>query len=192
MRPTGWVSRTTLGWDEASPIDTTPREALAVAAGTHTVDLAWTVGGSTPLTLVVSEGGEPAWVESVAVYPDSGTSPAIGVVCEPHLALPVSVDFSTADGAFAESWSVTMAWPQADSSEGVSFSVIEAPEAVVGTWEPDAASVPDLASYDSVEVAFDGRFVGEGPFGSVAVRGERSSGATASLETVEVARWELE
>jgi hypothetical protein len=183
-----------LGWDDASPGGgSTPAEALAVAEGTRAVPLTWSSGGSTGLALTVTRDGSPSWVTSVAVYPDTGgPSPSIGVICEDHLAMPVQVGFVTDDGAFAESWPVVMTWPDPVGAEGVDFYVSSPPESLVGAWRPDDTSVPDLSTYDTVTMAFEGRWISSGAFGTVAVLGEKTGPTTASQTAVEVARWELD
>lgn len=178
-------SETPLGWEEPSPLGASPAEALAPAEGRHDSPLSYEGGGSTQLVQEVGRGAEqPAWVESVAVYPGDGASPAIGILCEPYLSLPIDWQFTTEDGAFAERWSQRAQW----SGGELELYAILPPEELDGSWTADPTTVPNQEEYTRTELAVDARFAEE-VSGSISLRGETIADDVASLETVPIASW---
>lgn len=79
---------------------------LLSAYATQLATLRWTTGGETPLTITLSASGdEVVWVHQEPIEPgDAG-------LCADALIFPVTVGFSTEDGAFDEVFSLSFnAW----------------------------------------------------------------------------------
>lgn len=103
------VSRDGLAWSERSPLGFSADELLAALGGEVEARLAWSEGGSTPLTLTIERqsGGSVEFQEREFVSDGSGAELA-AAECGDVVAIPITLSFSTADGAFAESWPVTL------------------------------------------------------------------------------------
>ena len=106
---------TPLDLDAMSPLGFSGADVLALVEGTHTGVLTWSKGGSTEVTVTVAhDGGQARYVDLPdSVSPGDGTSrdPRTGVLmvgCLDGMVLDAKLGLSTADGAFAESWSTTL------------------------------------------------------------------------------------
>lgn len=151
---------TALALDEASPLGFSPQDVVDVALGTFMAPLAWEGGGTTELTLDVHSAGTARFVTSDAVYPDSGIEPAI--LCEDRVEVDATVSFTTADGAFDETWPVVLR-----STDGAvaSFHVEPDPEDLGGTY--DVTQAIEEESWDDVKLWVDATIDAAGSHGTV-------------------------
>jgi hypothetical protein len=188
-------TETPLADDEPTPAGFTPGQVRAFAEGAIDDVLRWDAGWSTPLHLAVSVVGGARWVDRKAVYPE-GESPAIGIVCDDGLVLPVELGFATDDGAFAERFDTEL-----ESADGAraGFSVDLVAEPLEGSFDP--AAVPtddyDTLSLDAVGwlAAGDGAAAPGRTWGEVAGTAVKDLGCdadgtcSASAETLRAAAW---
>jgi hypothetical protein len=182
---------TPLGWDEAAPDGTVPAEALAAIEGETAATLTWDGGGSTPLTLTVTADGEPAWVEQEAIYPATGTAPAIGVVCWDQLRIPVSVTLTTEDGQLDETWSQDHSpTPEpytATGEPGLALWATLDPDALTGSYTLTGI---DPADYDFLQLSITGSLLEGVSHGGATIEGQQTSGEAVSFGHVaNVASW---
>jgi len=152
---------TVVALDEVTPLGFAASELAAWAEGTHAETFVYAEGGSTPLTLAVTVGPEARYVTSVAVYPDDGTQPAIGVECFDRVEVDLSVSLETDDGAFDEGFDTTL-----QSMDGLSaewFATLD-PGALGGSYDLDDPEVDWSERKLFVQASFDA----EGSSGSIA------------------------
>lgn len=177
--------------DVASPGGFSAADVLLLASGARSNTLTWKDGSQTALSLeVVGDGSGSQWVDSVAEYPsDSGISPAIGIECTSRLEIPVSVQFSTDDGAFADNFSSTLV---ASTAEVASFSIDLVTAPLAGSF--NAADWP-TEDYDTLSMALNASFTSSGDSGTIAGNAQKDNGCTddgscsASNEMLDVAQW---
>ncbi len=135
---------------------------LAVTPSPWAETFTWERGGSTELTLTVGPAGTALYVESEAVYPDSGEVAAIGVECPNRVEVQAPVGFVTADGAFGESWDVVLS-----SVDGttVTFGRELDPFGLTGSYDV----LPDVGEpeYDELDLWVRGTFAAAGATGEV-------------------------
>jgi hypothetical protein len=115
------VERDMLAWSERSALGFSADELLNSLGSESTDRLSWSNGSGTPLTLGVERAasGRVEFQARDYVSDGSGAEPAaeIATECNDVVAIPVTLSFATADGAFAERWPVTLL---AESSARVS------------------------------------------------------------------------
>lgn len=180
-----------LAADATSPGGFSANTALALASGTRSNTLTWKDGSQTALSLeVVGDGSGSQWVDSVADYPsDTGASPAIGIECTSRLEIPVNVQFSTDDGAFADNFSSTLI---ASTAELATFSIDLVSASLAGSF--NAADWP-TEDYDTLSMAINASFISSGDSGTIAGSAQKDNGCTddgscsASNENLDVAQW---
>jgi hypothetical protein len=106
------VERDMLAWSERSSLGFSADELLNALGSESAARLAWSSGGSTPLTLRIERaaGGSVEFQTRDYVSDGSGAEPAseIATECNDVVAIPVTLSFATADGAFAEEWPLTL------------------------------------------------------------------------------------
>jgi hypothetical protein len=101
------VKTLSLQLDEASPLGFTGDQALAGIEGEWTRTLTWAEGGTTDVVVIVAYAGDGTveWQDREWVEEGQQVQPAAELGdCVDVLELPISIDFTTADGAFAETW----------------------------------------------------------------------------------------
>jgi hypothetical protein len=102
----------TLAMGDASPLGFSADEMLAVAAGPNTADAIWTeTSGTTTATLSLAAAGAPVFhdLEFVSDTGDHGGADwDEDSACPDYLEVPVTMTFSTGDGAFSESISASL------------------------------------------------------------------------------------
>ena len=150
------VKRQTLQLGEASPLGFSGDQALTGVAGEWTRTLTWAEGGTTDVVVIVAYAGDGTvewqdreWVEDGQEVQQPAAE--LGE-CVDVLALPISIDFTTADGAFAETWSgVALAETPtlATHSHELDLAALE------GTYQLDEVDPSDL---DSVRTHVDMKF----------------------------------
>jgi hypothetical protein len=145
---------TVLTLEEASSLGFSGADLLALASGVHSETLSWASGGSTPVTVTVTWGeGEVRFMDSEAVYPDTGLTMDIGIECQDYLEVDVALTIATEDGALDESFDLAL---RSDEGTTVSASVQLDHTQMNGSYE---FTLMDPSEYDSVthflDVAFD-------------------------------------
>ncbi len=173
--------------DDISPGGFSATDVLAVTTGPREETLTWHDQTTTPLTLeVVSDGAGSQWIDSVADY--TGVSIDIGIECPSRLEIPATLDFATADGAFAEHFDVTLVARTVDAAE---LHVNLMDSALSGSFDPTDWPTDD---YDSMEMGLNAAFDASGDSGTIAgstLQDEGCDGDTcsASSEQLDVAAW---
>ncbi|WP_437944286.1 hypothetical protein WMF27_16830 [Sorangium sp. So ce281] len=140
-----------IGADDVSPLGFSAREALTAISGERSVPLTWAKGGSTTATVSVGELVAARFVRSTVAEGDSsGAEPALAVDCSDHLQIDVPLAFSTEDGAFDESFAVTLRVPRVDAA---SFFYKIDLSALQGSYE---VTEVDPAEFKAVTVYLSG------------------------------------
>lgn len=128
-----------LGISAADLLDTTGNGFTSTATYTEDTSILTQspLGGETDLTVTISfTGGEIREIESIPV--DSGSGQEIAVECPDRLEVEVIVNFSTADGAFNETWSAVLSQASSEDSGGLVDPTLTTdfdPAGVEGTFE---------------------------------------------------------
>ncbi|WP_437492236.1 hypothetical protein WME75_17455 [Sorangium sp. So ce1014] len=97
-----------IGADDVSPLGFSAREALSAVSGERSVPLTWATGGSTTATLSVGELVAARFAGPTDGSGSSGAEPGNDIGCSDHLQIDVPMAFSTEDGAFDDSFEVTL------------------------------------------------------------------------------------
>jgi hypothetical protein len=163
------IATTVLAAGEDSVLGFGGDEMLAVADGTHTSTLTWAKGGTTGVTIEVSNAAnarfeDMEWVDEGG----TGVEPALG--CPDVVAMDATLAFRTDDGAFDESWDLTLTAPLADA---VDFFVDLDLGALNGTY---TVTEVDPSQYDAVGAFLQGEFTSSGVSGSVDGQAEGHEG----------------
>lgn len=184
---------TVLGMDEVSALGFSGADLVALAEGTHVETLRWSEdGATTELTLEVAiTATEVRYVDAEPVYPEEGDVPAIGIECPDSLEVDATLGFTTADGAFAESFATEIA--SYEGEQAFTWITVD-PEELEGTW---TYTLMDPSEYDELSLFVDMAFDADGSTGVVYAQ---ASGAeecdddecTAWATQDEVATWPAE
>lgn len=149
-------TRTAVAVDEQTALGFAAQEVIDTLVFTHEADLDYGDGTFAALTLdLLFDNGEVNFVDSVAVYPEGDGAEAAGaILCESFVEIEITVDFSTDDGIFDESWQLPL---QATTSDAASFRLDDlTPDDFAGSYDLMAF---DPADHDevttSVWAAFD-------------------------------------
>jgi hypothetical protein len=97
-------TETPVGVGEETALGVTADEVAALVAPASTYPFTWADGASTTLTLSFVPTDEAWFVDSEPAPRGDGETPAIWIECDDRLELRTRVGFTTADGAFDESW----------------------------------------------------------------------------------------
>jgi hypothetical protein len=177
------MSSTALAHDEASALGFSPDDVLAFSSGAMSSTLTWAKGGTTDLSLNVTPGSTYAFVHYE--YQDSGSGLAVAEIgCEDQVEIPATVTFATADGAFDESWSLTLAAQTADAvfaSQTLDLAALGGTYAVTTEVDPSA--------YDGLNAWADLTFAASGPTGDVSGQATKVESETASATAFDIASW---
>ncbi|HTV25204.1 MAG TPA: hypothetical protein VMG12_41205 [Polyangiaceae bacterium] len=158
------VERQMLAWSELSSLGFSADNLLNTLGSESAARLSWSNGGGTSLTLGVERASARVEFQSREFTSNSsGAEPAaeIGIDCKDVVAVPVTLSFSTADGAFAEAWPLTLL---ADSATHVNTSVRLDPNDVAGTF---SVTQVDPNQYDDVRLFVDLTFADGAWTGSI-------------------------
>ncbi|MDP7112667.1 MAG: hypothetical protein QGH45_11925 [Myxococcota bacterium] len=183
---------TVVSLDEETVLGFSPQQVLETLGGTHSVTLEYGEDGdSAGLTIeLLHDGGEARYVESVAVYPDSGQEmDTAAVQCESRVDIDITTTFATDDGVFAESWELPLA---ATAGDAASFSLSDLqPADFQGSYDFMAF---DPAEYDEVHTSVWAAFDMGGPRGYVSETAELTEDggpdSAAMAENREIATWQ--
>ncbi|WP_437593611.1 hypothetical protein [Sorangium sp. So ce1000] len=151
-----------IGADDVSPLGFSARAALTAVSGERSAPLTWAKGGSTTATLSVGELVAARFVRSTVAEGDpSGAEPALAADCSDHLQIDVPLAFSTEDGAFDESFAVTLRVPRVDAA---SFFYKIDLAALQGSYE---VTEVDPAEFKEVIVYLSGALSGDAVSGTI-------------------------
>lgn len=163
------VEREQLAWSERSTLGFSADELLTALGGEEAARLAWSGGGGTALALRI-ERDTSSNVELQTrdvVSNGSGAEPAIelAITCNDVVAIPVTLSFATADGAFAERWPVTLL---AESRDRVTAAVEVDVADLEGTF---TVTEVDPSHFDRVHVIAELTYADAEWTGTLAGRG---------------------
>lgn len=177
------VETTSLGLDEEAPIGFRAADVLDWAAEPRSLVLRYDDGTDTTLDLVVSSRS------SVAQFEDrewrssggGGQEPAIGTECRDALVIPVTVQFASADGLFADEWSGSLV--AEDASAATVTLRLEAGD-FQGSFDLEGAAPED---FDTTTAGLDVTLTPEDGSGELEGYGEKTHGETVSLTRFAIA-----
>lgn len=158
------VSQRELALSQAAPIGFSGQDMLTLAGGTSTINLSYRDQTSTSLMLRIEERGDSA---TFVERENQGSSASTD--CASQLQVPITLQFSTSDGAFAESREATLTATQSTAA-GV-FLALPLAE-LMGSFAFDQF---DAASYQQRSVLIDALFTAQGPRGRVQTLGRNDS-----------------
>jgi hypothetical protein len=155
------VQRDPIAWSERSPLGFSADDILAAIGSTRETRLEWEDGTSTALTVGIERASsgqvefqEREWVASTN---GSGIEPAVGVPeCNDVVAIPVTLTFTTNDGAFADEWDLTLL---AETTSGVTAFLRFDPSELEGSYtvsEVDPAAFDDIQAFIELDLSEDG------------------------------------
>ena len=183
--------------EDASLIGVAPSELLDALALAAPVTLLWEDGVADELGWsLVADETTLSFVESVAVYPDSGgPSPAIDVECSNYVSVDAVFSYRSGDGRLDETQSLTVAIYGPDSEyyqENLAvFGADLDLNGLGGTLEIE--NFVDLAAWDAVSVSVVGELsFGGGEValeGALSAMGETTSGSLATAQRIDIALW---
>ncbi|KYG04742.1 hypothetical protein BE21_44990 [Sorangium cellulosum] len=154
--------RVDIGADDVSPLGFSARDALSALSGERSAPLAWSKGGSATATVAAGELVAARFVRStVADSGPGGAEPALAADCADHLQLDVPLAFSTEDGAFDESFAVTLRVPEVGA--GRFFHRIDL-DALQGSYE---VTEVDPTEFREVFVYLSGELTGSAVSGTI-------------------------
>lgn len=177
---------TDLELDAATDLGFTAGDVLAWLEAAHTSSLVLADESTgRDLTVTVTSAGAARWVDqSEAESSDTGAQPAIAAVCDDFVELDVVVDFATADGAFAETWEVTLPVEQV---AGTQVSVTLENDGFAGTYVVPQAMIDACdTSHVQVDLYFS---EGGGTSGSIWLACEVATEDTVSEGLEPLASW---
>jgi hypothetical protein len=174
------VSTVSLAPGEASVLGFGRTEVLANAGGRRTGELRWAKGGTTPLTVTFTPADETASYLDREWRDDSSgdIETAVGFDCRDVVSVKGTLAFHTEDGAFDESFVVTILATTAGSSAASTPLDFDA---LTGSY---AVTEVDPADYDALSGLLDLRFEGGVVGGSLTGMGEvgsKSGGPTGTV-----------
>jgi hypothetical protein len=113
------IARVNLAWSERSTLGFSADELLNTLGAEHQSRLTYPDGTSTTLTLALERtSSQVEFQERDYTSDQSGREPAIGTECKDIIAVPVKLTFTTNDGAFADSWSLSLLAESASTATG--------------------------------------------------------------------------
>lgn len=176
-----------IGLDDASPLGFSAAEVIAAVSGERTAQLTWAKGGSTTATLSVGAPVAARFVESTVATgtPPNGQEPAIAVVCSDYLEIDVPLSFSTEDGAFAETFSLTLRATQADTAafyHSIDLSALE------GSYQ---VTEVDPAEFNKLWVYLSGTISGSAVSGEITGMAESFPSGSGPDATVSATRFDV-
>lgn len=163
------VTTTVLALGDPSPLGFSGQDVLDAAGHDYRGELVYEDGTRTELSLDVAyEGGEVRFHDNEWISDDGrDIAPALG--CPDTVEVDVRVRVTTMDGAFAESWSETLA-----ASEAASATFHRDLDGMTGTFDPAAHAA---GTYDEVSAFLDATLGAAGAEGEVSGIGTQASGS---------------
>jgi hypothetical protein len=90
--------------EEVTPLGFSAQDVVDLVSPPYEGPLAWADETTTVLDLEIAPTGEAWFVDSEVVSGAGEAQPAIWPICDDRVAVAVTIQFTTADGAFAETW----------------------------------------------------------------------------------------
>jgi hypothetical protein len=167
------VTRTNLAWSERSTLGFSADELLSTLGAGHQARLTYADGTSTTLTLALARtSGQVEFQDREYTSDQSGRELAIGSECPDVLSIPVTLSFTTKDGAFAEVWAVSLL---ANGSSTATGSVPIDLDALMGDY---SVTEVDPSAFDDVVAFITLDFEGTAWSGAVSGQALESSGGS--------------
>ena len=174
------VTVTPLELDEASPLGFSGAEALETIGGEWTRPLTWGKGGETELTLSIAYAGETRYLDREWKGDGAEAEPADD--CPDVLELAISVEFTTADGGFAESWTASALAPEPSSAWHRHELDLDALEGSYEVSEIDPTEWDDVVGY--VDLSLTAGVGASGSVDGLASRADEDQGPDGVAEAV--------
>jgi hypothetical protein len=148
------VETTHVALDETTPLGFSAAEVLAYAAGERELSLQYEGDDATTVTLTVAVDGDAAHFEEREWRAgEHGTLEAPAIECGDALLIPLTVHFASADGQFAEQWSVLV---QAEEVDRAQAHVRLEPDDLDGDLDVMAFATEDFDTHAlSVDLVFE-------------------------------------
>lgn len=159
----------TLAWSERSPLGFSADEVLGSLGSSREGRLTWSDGASTTLHLELERRAGDVEFQTREWRDDGSGRELASGACGDALVVPVTLSFSTGDGAFAESWPLELSIEMAAQARGFYFFDLGSVE---GSYVPET----DTSSLDDVRAFIDVTFTGDGWSGQLRGQGTRSEG----------------
>ncbi|WP_437626938.1 hypothetical protein [Sorangium sp. So ce1151] len=138
-----------IGADVVSPLGFSANEVIAALSGERSAPLTWAKGGSTTAAVSLGELVSARFVRSQPAkegWPE-GSGPALLVDCADHLQIDAPLAFATEDGAFDESFTVTLRATQVDDARYYHDIDLDALQGSYEVTEVDPAEFREVLVY---------------------------------------------
>lgn len=187
---------TTLSLDEVSALGFSGQTIVDVASGTHAATFTYVDGSTTGLTLEATTPGAVRYIEATPPAPDSSATEDLawdtggGDACPDRVEVDMTLSFVTQDGAFAESWDMTM---RSEDGATVSFYAQLDPSGFAGTF--DLVDHVTATDWDELSAWVSGSIDATGTSGEISGQAsgadecEDGDECSAWAEMVEVGTW---
>ncbi len=181
---------TEIGFDDPTALGFTANELLAGIPATETAALRWADDTTATLSLGWTAGSVARFVDSEAVYPDDGEEHTLmAAICDDRVEVDGLLVLATDDGAFDETFSLTVAGSTPDAAVSIPLDL----EQLGGTFELE----PFVEADDYDELSASIRISWAAGASAGVIEGQASGGedcedgdtCTAWAELVEVAEW---
>lgn len=180
------IGSTPLALDETSTLGFQAADLLNAVEKSYTDTLAWSDGSTTGVTLTVTyEDGAISLVDSEyqSAEGEGTLETADMMVCSDRMDIAVMVSLKTDDGAFDESWALTLS--STNGTEGLLVDELDL-EALKGSYQIRAL---DAANFDEVTAFLNVVVTAEGSRGEINEQGSKVEGETAMAENAMAGSW---
>ncbi len=173
------VERDMLAWSERSTLGFSADELLNALGSEREGRLAWQNGTSTPLTLTLARAsGSVEFQQRAWMNDGSGRELATSGDCNDVLALPVTLGFTTSDGAFAEQLQLTLLAQSAARADAFVSIDLDSLEGSFTVTQVDPADFDDVLA--SLTLAFDNDGWSGSLSGQAVTTGSAADGASSA------------
>lgn len=145
--------------DDDTALGFTAQQIVDLVTPAYAGVLEWADGGTTDLDVALSPDGEAWFVDSEVVEGIGDTQTLVWPICEDRVAISVAIAFTTADGAFAETWSgravateaTNASWSHTVDLDGLdgTFDVVPFVESTdydeLGAWVEGVVTAPGVS-----------------------------------------------
>ena len=155
--PTCKATTADVAMDEVTPIGVVPADVTAAVPATEDTVFSYSDGTDSDLALTFTPGTTARFVDLEPDYPDTGTTTAIGIICDDYVAIDATFTVTTADGVFAEALSAEIQATQAG------MPGLRAPLALTAMGGSfDIGDYTDATDWDDASASVGVGFVGDG------------------------------
>jgi len=159
-----------LAWSQRSALGFSATEVMGRLGATRETRLTWSDGSTTTLALELERRMGNVEFQDREWRDDGSGRELASSGCNDAVVAPVSLTFSTGDGAFAETWPLELVVEVA--TEATAFYRFEL-DALEGDFTPDA----DSSSFEDVRAFINVTFTADGWSGQLRGQGQRSAGS---------------